>query len=200
MPIADATQAPGLTPLVRDAARGQLPEWTQAKPTRREHMGRVAALMRAWAQSLALSADEVARWTAAGWLHDVLRDADPDELRPQVAPEYRELPGKLLHGPAAAERLRGQADDELLGAVRCHTVGSPKFGTLGRALYLADFLEPGRTFNPKWTESLRRRMPGEMDAVLREVVEARIGHVMRNGGTVHPETRAFHAQVQAEAR
>ena len=200
MSIGDAIGAHGLTPLVRDAAEGRLPAWTQAKPSRREHMARVAALMRTWAQQLGLPGDEVARWTAAGYLHDALRDADPDELRPAVPAEYSELPGKLLHGPAAAERLAGQADDELVGAVRCHTVGSPKFGVLGRALYLADFLEPGRTFAPEWTESLRRRMPGEMEAVLREVVEARIGHVMRNGGNVHPETRAFHAQVEAETR
>jgi 2-amino-4-hydroxy-6-hydroxymethyldihydropteridine diphosphokinase len=189
-----------LTPLVREAAEGHLPEWTQAKPTRREHMARVARLMRQWATELGLGHDETARWSAAGYLHDALRDADPAELRPLVPPEFRELPGKLLHGPAAAERIDGEADDELLDAVRCHTLGCPRFRTLGRALYLADFLEPGRTFAPEWTESLRRRMPREMDAVLREVVEARIGHVMRNGGTVHPETKAFHAQVEAEAR
>ncbi len=189
-----------LTPLVRDAADGHLPPWTVAKPKRREHMGRVAALMHEWAQGLGLSAADVARWTAAGWLHDTLRDADADDLRPAVPAEYRELPGKLLHGPAAAERLTGQADDEIVAAVRCHTVGSPKFGTLGRALYLADFLEPGRTFDPEWTAQLRARMPREMDGVLREVVEARIGHVVKNGATVHPETKAFHAQVEAEAR
>ncbi|HEX6751617.1 MAG TPA: HD domain-containing protein [Longimicrobium sp.] len=189
-----------LSPLVRDAAEGRLPDWTRAKPTRREHMARVAALMREWATELGLGDDEVARWAAAGYLHDALRDADPDELRPLVPAEFRELPGKLLHGPAAAERLAGDADDELLDAVRCHTLGCPRFRTLGRALYLADFLEPGRTFAPEWTEQLRRRMPREMDAVLREVVESRIGHVMRGGGTVHPETKAFHAQVEAEAR
>lgn len=193
-------QAPALTPTVRDAAEGRLPAWVQARPKRREHMARVAALMRQWAMDLGLGADQVARWTAVGYLHDALRDADPDELRPAVPEEFRALPGKLLHGPAAAERLKGQADDELLDAVRCHTLGCPRFRTLGRALYLADFLEPGRSFAPGWTESLRRRMPGEIDAVLREVVEARIGHVVKNGGTVHPETKAFHAQVEAEAR
>ncbi len=189
-----------LSPLVRDAAEGRLPDWTRAKPTRREHMARVAALMREWATELGLGDDEVARWAAAGYLHDALRDADPDELRPVVPAKFRELPGKLLHGPAAAERLDGDADDELLDAVRCHTLGCPRFRTLGRALYLADFLEPGRTFAPEWTEQLRRRMPRDIDAVLREVVEARIGHVMRSGGTVHPETKAFHAQVEAETR
>ncbi|HEX8241907.1 MAG TPA: HD domain-containing protein [Longimicrobium sp.] len=199
--MSTAQQAPATpTPLVRNAAEGRLPDWVQAKPTRREHMGRVAALMRQWATALGLPDAEVARWAAAGWLHDALRDASPDELRPLVPPEFRELPGKLLHGPAAAERLDGDADAELLDAVRCHTLGCPRFGLLGRALYLADFLEPGRTFSPEWTEQLRRRMPHEMDAVLREVVEARVGHVMKSGGTVHPETKAFHAQVEAEAR
>ena len=189
-----------LSPLVREAAEGRLPAWTVAKPKRREHMARVAALMRAWASALGLPADEVARWSAAGYLHDALRDAPADELRPHVPPEFRELPEKLLHGPAAAARLAGQADQEMLDAIRCHTLGCPRFGTLGRALYLADFLEPGRTFSPEWTESLRRRMPGEMGAVLREVVDARIGHVEENGGILHPETKAVHAQVEAEAR
>lgn len=188
------------TSTVDEAANGRLPEWAQAKPKRREHVARVAALMREWAMALGLPADEVARWSAAGYLHDALRDADPDELRPAVPPAFRDLPGKLLHGPAAAERLAGEADDELRDAIRYHTLGSPRFGALGRALYLADFLEPGRTFDPQWTASLRRRMPREMDAVLREVVEARVGHVARNGGTLHPETTAFHAQVQGEAR
>jgi 2-amino-4-hydroxy-6-hydroxymethyldihydropteridine diphosphokinase len=189
-----------LWPLVREAAEGRLPPWTQAKPKRREHMARVAALMREWARALGLPADEVARWAAVGYLHDVLRDADGEELRPTVPAEFRALPPKLLHGPAAAERLAGDADEEMLDAIRCHTLGCARFQTLGRALYLADFLEPGRSFSPEWTESLRRRMPREMDAVLREVVDARIGHVEENGGILHPETKAFHAQVQGEAK
>jgi HD superfamily phosphohydrolase YqeK len=197
MSAAGSTEDAALPPLVREAARGRLPEWTEAKPKRREHMGRVAALMREWARALGLPASEVDRWTAAGWLHDALRDADPETLRSQVPAEYRGLPGKLLHGPAAAERLRGQADDELVEAVRCHTVGSRRFGTLGRALYLADFLEPGRTFAPEWTEELRRRMPAEMDAVLREVVRSRVRHVGESGATLHPETEAFRASLGA---
>ena len=195
MSAAGSTDAPGLPALVRDAAEGRLPDWAVAKPKRREHMARVAALMREWARALGLSPEEEARWAAAAWLHDALRDADPEELRPQVPEAFRSLAGKVLHGPAAAERLRGQVDDELLEAVRCHTVGSPRFGVLGRALYLADFLEPGRDFAPGWTESLRRRMPGEMEAVLREVVASRVRHVEVSGGSVHPETRAFHASL-----
>ncbi|HEX8907048.1 MAG TPA: HD domain-containing protein, partial [Longimicrobiaceae bacterium] len=123
---------PTVTPVVRDAAEGRLPEWVQAKPKRLEHMARVAALMRQWATELGLPEDEVARWAAVGYLHDALRDADAEELRPLVPPAFRELPGKLLHGPAAAERLKGDADEELVEAVRCHTLGCPRFRTMGR--------------------------------------------------------------------
>ena len=196
MSAAALTSEPGLSAVVRDAARGELPEWARAGEKRRAHIGRVAALMGEWAQGLGLSEDERTRWLATGWLHDVLREAPPEELRPLVPPAFRDLPGKLLHGPAAAERLAGEADAEMLEAIRYHTLGSGRFGRLGRALYLADFLEPGRRYEPEWTASLRARMPHEMDAVMREVVRARVQHVTESGSTLHPETRALYEQVE----
>ena len=197
MCAAALTSEPGLSPTVRAAARGELPEWARASDKRRAHIGRVAALLGEWAQGLGLSADERARWVAAGWLHDVLREAPPEELRPLVPEPFRALPPKLLHGPAAAERLAGEADDELLDAIRYHTLGSARFGRLGRALYLADFLEPGRRYEPEWTAALRARMPHDLDGVMREVVRARVRHVEESGSVLHPETRALYEQVEA---
>jgi len=196
MSAAALTSEPALSPIVAAAARGELPEWARASQKRRAHIGRVAALLGEWAAALGLPQAEQTRWLAAGWLHDVLREADPDELRPLVPEAFRHLPGKLLHGPAAAERLAGHADDELLEAIRYHTLGPARFGRLGRALYLADFLEPGRRYEPEWTAALRARMPGEMDAVMREVVAARVRHVTESGSVLHPETRALHEQVE----
>jgi HD superfamily phosphohydrolase YqeK len=184
-----------LSPLVRDAARGVLPSWTQAGSRRRAHIARVAALMESWARALGLPDAEVQRWSAAAWLHDALREANPDELRAVVGAEFRELPGKILHGPAAADRLAGHADDEIRDAIRYHTLGSARWGRLGRALYLADFMEPGRTWDPEYTAALRARMPHEMDAILSEVVRMRVDHIRRNGGVPHPETQAFYEQV-----
>jgi HD superfamily phosphohydrolase YqeK len=196
MYAAALTSEPGLSPTVRAAARGELPEWARASEKRRAHIGRVAALLGEWADGLGLSPGERDRWVAAGWLHDVLREAHPDELRPLCPDEFRALPPKLLHGPAAAERLAGEADAELLDAIRYHTLGSARFGRLGRALYLADFLEPGRRYEPEWTASLRARMPHDFDAVLREVVRARVRHVQESGSILHPETRALYEQVE----
>jgi 2-amino-4-hydroxy-6-hydroxymethyldihydropteridine diphosphokinase len=189
MSVAALTSEAGLGPVARDAARGVLPEWARASEKRRAHIGRVAALLGEWAAGLG-------RWLAAGWLHDVLREAPPEELRPLVPEAFRTLPAKLLHGPAAAERLAGEADAELLDAIRYHTLGSARFGRLGRALYLADFLEPGRRYEPEWTADLRARMPHDLDAVMREVVRARVRHVEESGSVLHPETRALYEQVE----
>ena len=181
--------------VVRAAAQGELPPWARVSERRRGHIARVAALMGEWADGLGLAPEDKERWLAAAWLHDALREAPPEELRYYVPESLRELPGKLLHGPAVAALLDGRADAELLDAIRYHTLGSARFGTLGRALYLADFLEPGRRYTPEWTAALRARMPHELDAVLREVVEARTTHVQEHGSVLHPETVAFHAQV-----
>ena len=110
MSAAGSTDLAALPPVVRDAAEGRLPSWSQVKPKRREHMGRVAALLREWAAALDLPPAEVARWTAAGWLHDALRDADPEELRPLVPPAYRDLPGNVPH-TSPLRRLRHRVPD-----------------------------------------------------------------------------------------
>lgn len=182
------------------AAAGQLPEWARVCPERQAHIARVSALMERWACALGLPEEERRRWCAAAWLHDALRGADPDELRDQVPPECRTLPGPLLHGPAAAARLRaeGVVDESLLNAVAYHTLGHPALDEVGRALYLADFLEPGRTFLPVWRASLRARMPGAAPAVLRDVAAARLRHLLERGHPIRPETLAFWNTLAAE--
>lgn len=180
-------------PRVAAAARGELPPWAVAGPGRRAHMDRVHRLVGGWAEADPTLGARATVLRASAWLHDAVRDADPAELRPAVPPELRELPDPLLHGPAAAARLRddGVRDRELLRAVTYHTTGHPELGPAGRALYLADFLEPGRDFLPGWRGELRSRMPGEKEDVLVEVVRARIAHLLERGKAVRGETMAF---------
>ena len=182
-----------LHPVVRAAAGGQLPEWAVASERRREHMGRVSTLLRDWAKLTNLLPDETERWASLGYLHDALRDQDPAELRDLVPTRLAGLPGRVLHGPAAAERLKadGVDDPELLNAITYHTLGHRDFGTLGCSLYVADFLEPGRSFRRKWREELRARMPEALKSVTREIVGARIRHLVDRNRPVRPETMGF---------
>jgi HD superfamily phosphohydrolase YqeK len=180
-------------PLLRDAADGRLPDWAEASTDRREHVARVASLMGEWAGRAGLSDDDRARWRAAGLLHDALRDADFDSLRPLVGPDLEDAPGKMLHGPAAAARLRGEGvtDEPLLLAIAWHTLGHPDFDLLGKALYLADYTEPGRDYESPDLAAMRDRVPAEVGAVLREVATARIGRSLERGRPLLDPTIGF---------
>lgn len=180
-------------------AEPRLPDWAVATPRRRAHIERVATLVRDWAERRGVDANEQQRWLQAAMWHDSLRDADPKELRMQVPPEFADWPKRVLHGPAAAARLRteGFRDEGVLTAITYHTVGHPDLDDAGRALYLADFLEPGRTFDPISRAAWRARMPHDMTNVLREVVAARLRHMINAHRPVRNETLAFWNQVTA---
>ena len=161
-------------PLIEAAGvRGEFPVWACLSEDRRGHARRVSALIGEWADGLAVGESDRVRWRAAGLLHDALKDADPDDLRDLVAVNW---PDPVLHAPAVAERLaqEGVKDEELLLAVRYHSVGHPDFGALAEHLYLADYLESGRPFRSDERAVLRARMPDELADVLREVARRRI--------------------------
>ena len=182
-----------LHPLLEEAARGRLPEWARIGRGRKAHVERVADVLEEWARAWKLAPGEVTRWRAAGMLHDALRDEDPERLILLVPPPFRELPPCILHGPAVAARLEeeGVGDRELLHALSWHSLGHPELERLGRALYMADLLEPGRSSRREWRAGLRGKVPEQPRAVLREVVRNRVGWSLDQGHTLRPETVSF---------
>lgn len=176
-----------------------LPPWAEVSPRRQAHIERVVATLDEWARALRLPPAEHTRWLRAGWLHDALRDL-PDEAQRALAPDA-EGPPVLWHGPAAAAAAaaHGEGDAALLGAVRWHSLGHPDWDACGDALYCADFLEPGRSFDVENRALLRARFPADPAGVLREVVRARLLHAVRNGWHVHPQTAAFWNRIVGPA-
>ncbi len=168
-----------------------LPSWAVVEPERAGHIARVAELMDAWARAAGRSAAERGRWHRAALFHDALRDADPDALRAHVGEEVR-LPPALWHGPAAAAlaALHGETDEGVLSAVRWHTVGWRGWDGVGKALYLADYLEPGRTHDAD-RSALAGRVPNEFDAVLRDVASRRVSWLLRSGKPIARQTWDF---------
>ncbi len=173
----------------------ELPVWAIVTIDRRAHVERVAALLREWATSLGLERCERDRWMRAVYLHDALRDAPEAEMR-RWAPLV-EGPVELRHGPAAAARaeLEGERDADVLSAVRWHSVGWAAWGPTGRALYCADFLEPGRAFDRTERAALARTFCDNPAHVLREVVIKRLAYAEEQGWTLPPESREFRRVV-----
>lgn len=156
-----------------------LPEWAVVTPGRRAHIERVACLITDWSSAMGVSPNEGERWRRAAWWHDALRDAP-------IATE-------LDHGPLAAARLErdGERDRGILDAVRYHSLGYAGWDDVGKMLYLADYLEPGRGHEVDVRGALRARVPTERDAVLTEVAWRRVGRIVQSGWPLSPETVAF---------
>ncbi|MGD2217567.1 MAG: HD domain-containing protein, partial [Gemmatimonadales bacterium] len=176
------------------AAAGELPAWSRVRPGRLPHLASVAELLTRWATELGLQEDDRLRWAAAGWLHDSLRDADPESLAESAA----DYPEQVQHGPAAAAQLgaEGVEDRELLEAIRYHSLGNSGLGALGRYLYLADYLEPGRPYAPVQNAAMRAALPHRPEAVLKRVCALRMQEVLNRGRPLRPETVAFWNELQ----
>ncbi len=165
-----------------------LPAWAVVGEKRRNHIARVTALLDEWAARMQLDAAEAQAWHDAGRWHDALRDATPAALRALVhAPE---LPDVILLGPAAAAMLEreGETRVSVLDAVRWHTVGHPEWDRTGRALFMADFLEPGRSFMHADRAFLAAQLPHNFDGVFRQAVRMRLEWTLREGNRIFEGT------------
>ena len=156
-----------------------LPRWAVVSAGRKAHIERVVALLASWADAMHEREVEKARWMKAGYLHDALRDA--------------KLDNPFEHGPKAAERAEqeGERDRGVLDAVRYHTIGYAGWDDVGRMLYLADYLEPGRAFKQDKRRAWAARVPDERDRVLREVAASRLRRVIKSGWPLPKETVEF---------
>lgn len=165
-----------------------LPEWAVVSDKRRAHIGRVTALLDEWAERMHLSAAEAQAWHDAGRWHDALRDATPTALRAII--DAPDLPDGILHGPAAAVVLQqhGEKRQAVLEAVRWHTVGHPEWDRTGRALFMADFLEPGRGFMQTDRAFMAAQLPHNFDGVFRQAVRMRLEWTLREGNRIFERT------------
>lgn len=178
----------GTVPLPAAELPSWLPSWALVSPGRLAHIERVTELLERWASELGLEERELAAWRDAGRLHDAMRDADEPTLRALTRDEV--TPVDMLHGPAAAVRLLadGETRGDLLAAIRHHTIGSADWARLGRALYMADYLEPGRSFDEEERSRLAEAVPTRFDQVFREVLRMRIQWGLRCGYPLFPAT------------
>jgi len=108
---------------------------------------------------------------------------------------------ELLHGRAAAVLLQenyGIHKKSLLRAVRYHTSGSARFDAIGKIIYVADKIEPGR----KNCDYLREKVDTlPLDALFLEVMKEVISFVEAKGKKVQAATyKAYRYMQSMQAR
>lgn len=130
-----------------------------------------------------------------GVFHDIAREL-PRETLLALAKE-RHLPVKaeeekeplLLHGDIAAAVMQenyGIQDEEMLDAVRRHTVGDREMTLLDKILFIADKTEPLRDY--KEAAAIRERASHDLDGALYDAIRGEMEYCAAHGYHVHPKT------------
>ena len=133
-----------------EARHAELAERVSEKRLR--HIEGVVSTARDLAQAYGV---DVRRARLAALLHDWDKGYDDEgilqrahDLGMEIAPEYAAMP-RVLHGMTAAVALAREfpeIPDDVICAVDRHTVGAVDMSELDMVVYIADAIEPGRTY------------------------------------------------------
>lgn len=133
----------------------------------------------------------------AGLLHDITKERTRKEQL-QLCAEFGIMldkvsagEEKLLHAVTAEGFLRcrlGITDSDVLGAVRYHTTGREDMTALDKALYLADYIEPLRTFDG--VDAVRALSRQNLDGALLLALSQTVRELVDRGSAIHPDTVA----------
>ncbi len=140
----------------------------------------------------------------AGIAHDMAREI-PDEQVLKLAQEdaltlldEEYARPVLLHGRAAAVLMQSMWNVEretVLDAVRWHTQGHPEMGELGKVIYIADYIEPGRTHID---EDFRIRIlhMNTLDEMVTAILEAQFSHLKEKGREISAYALQLYSVLQ----
>lgn len=126
----------------------------------------------------------------AGLLHDITKAMDgPDQLLlldeyDIIVSDFERNHPKLLHaktGAGVAKYVFGECD-EVCRAIYWHTTGKPDMALMEKIVYIADYMEPNRSF--PGVEELRKAVFQDLDRGLLKGFEMCIDELVRENKTV----------------
>jgi len=160
---------------------------------RYEHSLGVAQTARELAECYQVDGDKAYQ---AGILHDYAKSLSGEELlaiaetMPGLADEMEKQIPAVLHAPVGAYLLAREQhieDQELLEAVKSHTLGSMGMGTLAKIIFLADMIEPGRRVYPALAR-IRQLARQDLNQAMLAGLEANIRYCRDKKKRLHPRT------------
>ncbi len=162
------------------------------KPERYAHsvntMKEAAALAERYGENRDLAA-------VAGLLHDCAKDMeDAETLRychanGIVLNEVEKKQVFLMHGAVGAIVARekyGVSDELVLNAIKYHTTGFSTMSLMDKIIFLADYIEPGRTHSE--VDNARKLAYEDIDRALICSFDNTIKYVIKQKGLIHPNT------------
>lgn len=104
--------------------------------------------------------------------------------------EFSSRNPKTLHaltGSLVAQRIFGE-NAAVVDAIASHTTGKANMTTLEKIIYIADYMEPNRSF--EGVETLRRLAVTDLDGALKMGLEMTLSVLQKEGREISPESAA----------
>ncbi|QQK75796.1 HD domain-containing protein [Salicibibacter cibarius] len=140
----------------------------------------------------------------AALLHDYAKPLPKEQLiatikRHEPDENFSEHGGVLLHAPAGAYIVQeefGIQDNDIFSAIYWHTTGRPQMSLFEKIIFLADYMEPGRSF--PGIEEVRKLAEVDLDGALLAAYTNTIQHLVASKRMVHPMTLAAYNDAIAQ--
>jgi len=162
------------------------------KPSRYKHSISVMTLCERL--SVHYGAD-VEKAIIAGLLHDYGKCIADDELiaiTEQYDLEVDDYMIKNYHvlhalvGAHLVQRELGIDDEEILNAIRYHTIGNEKMSTVEKIVFLADYIEPGRNY--PGVDLIRKEAFVNLDSAMIMAIQSSKSYLESQNREIHPKT------------
>lgn len=151
---------------------------------RRVHTAGVILTAIKLAKTLGVSTEKA---EIAGLLHDIAKYEDASSYPNLKLP--KDISSDIIHqylGEYIARKTLGVTDEAVLSAIKYHTTGRSDMSQLERIIYVADIIEPSRTFSG--VEELRTAVEADFEKgfsiCLKEIVE----FLTKSGTEIYPLT------------
>jgi len=138
---------------------------------------------------------DVDKCVTAAVLHDCAKDMENNKMieicnnNGMEIDEFYSYTPDLLHslaGTIVAKNIYGIHDEEILDSIKYHTTGRWNMSLTEQIVFIADFIEPGRTM--PGVEEIRDMAFNGLDEALFVVVDRTIKHVIFKRALLHPDT------------
>ena len=131
----------------------------------------------------------------AALLHDYAKELGSEELikiaknNNLITNEFDLLQPQILHGPVGAFLIKEDfaiGDMEVLNAIAVHTLGRAEMSLLDKIIFIADMIEPDRSF--QGVDKLRDLVDHNLDEALILAFDSTISFLIKKGKIIHPQT------------
>lgn len=130
----------------------------------------------------------------AALYHDIMKEEDQKTLEAFIL-RHGETPGESSHswktmhaqaGAIFAKEIAGVMDENILNAIRYHTTGRRHMGLLEKIIYMADYIEEGRSF--EGVDRVRRLANKDLDLAMLKALDLSLVHLIKRGSYIMPHS------------